>query len=233
MLCVWCGVAFVLLFGAGFVGFSGFVPPTRPLLSPSELVAFYQSNVQGIRFGQVLMMTSAALLVPFSAVIAGQMRRIPGSSPVLADTQLAAGAVNVILLIFSPLLWSAAAFRPERDPALIQLLHDIGWIAFIIPFALLSIQAAAIAVAVLMDGSERPVFPRWLGYVNAWVALAYVPAGLATFFKTGPFAWNGLLTFWLAFAAFFGWFASMIPALLRAIREQHAADQPSPPPEPT
>ena len=26
------------------------------------------------------------------------------------------------------------------------------------------------------------------------------------FFKTGPFAWNGLLVFWLGVLVFFGWY---------------------------
>jgi hypothetical protein len=56
--------------------------------------------------------------------------------------------------------------------------------------------------------------------MNFWMALLFLPAGLMVFFKTGPFAWNGLLSFWLPLVAFGIWFNVMIYALLRAIKLQ-------------
>ena len=49
------------------------------------------------------------------------------------------------------------------------------------------------------------------------------PGGLITFFKTGPFAWNGLLAFWVPLVIFFVWFLVMFVALLKTIREQESA----------
>ena len=45
-------------------------------------------------------------------------------------------------------------------------------------------------------------FPRWVGYLNLWVAFAFVPDILAYFFFSGPFAWNGIFVFWLALTAY-------------------------------
>lgn len=43
------------------------------------------------------------------------------------------------------------------------------------------------------------------------------PGAFAYMFRTGPFAWNGLLAFWLAASAFFAWLITMMCLTLRAI----------------
>jgi hypothetical protein len=70
---------------------------------------------------------------------------------------------------------------------------------------------------VLNDSDPEPLFPRWLGFLNLWVALAYVPGSLLAFFKSGPFAWNGIFAFWLAGTVFTVWFIGMTVTLLRAV----------------
>ena len=53
--------------------------------------------------------------------------------------------------------------------------------------------------------------------------LLSVPSALDSFFKTGPFAWNGLLVFWVPAAAFCVWMAAMVRCTLQAIDAEHAA----------
>ena len=48
------------------------------------------------------------------------------------------------------------------------------------------------------------------------MAFLFAPSCLLTFFKTGPFAWNGLLSFWVAAGAFGAWFLVMTPLMVRA-----------------
>jgi hypothetical protein len=67
------------------------------------------------------------------------------------------------------------------------------------------------------------VFPRWFGFLSIWCGLLYTPGALTFFFKTGPFAWNGLLTFYIAATAFFLWIVSLVILLLRAIGQQKTA----------
>ena len=62
-------------------------------------------------------------------------------------------------------------------------------------------QNIAIGIAAFKD-TEAKVFPRWLGYFNFWAALAFLPAALLYFFKTGPFAWDGVFVFWVPLTIF-------------------------------
>ncbi len=76
--------------------------------------------------------------------------------------------------------------------------------------------------AIMSVQHEQPIFPRWVGYFNIWVAVLFIPGGLLTFFKTGPVAWNGLLAFWMPVVVFFAWYIVMFFVLRTVIRDRAA-----------
>jgi hypothetical protein len=73
----------------------------------------------------------------------------------------------------------------------------------------------ALGLAILRDDSEQLVFPRWIAYFNFWVAILSLPGVLIPLFKIGPFAWNGLLAFWVPLVTFGVWGPVMVWAMLR------------------
>ena len=221
--CVVCGAAFVALFTLGWIIVAGLVPAPSPSFDAAAIAAFYGANTGTIRFGLLLAMISASLTIPWVAVLGIQLRRTERDFPVLTATQLVAGAVTVVFLTVPVMIWTVAAFRPERTPELIQLMSDFGWIMLIMTFPPFFVQLVAVGLAIVSDNHERPVFARWLGYFNIWVAILFLPGGLITFFKSGPFAWNGLLAFWLPLTVFFLWYIVMFFALIKAIRQPATA----------
>lgn len=221
--CVVCGAAFVVLFTLGWIIIAGLVPAPSPSLDAAAIAEFYGVNTGTIRFGLLLTMISGSLTIPWIAVIAVQLRRTERDFPVWTVSQLVAGAVTVVFLTIPVMIWTVAAFRPERAPELIQLMNDFGWIMLIMTFPPFFAQLGAIGLAIVSDTHERPVFARWVGYFNIWVAILFIPGGLLTFFKTGPFAWNGLLAFWLPLTVFFLWYIVMFFALIKAIRTPASA----------
>ena len=62
-------------------------------------------------------------------------------------------------------------------------------------------------------------------YLNFWLAVLMLPSLMLTFFKIGPFAWNGLLAFYVPSGGFFVWIFVMFIAVLRAVdlEEKEAA----------
>ena len=180
----------------------------------------YRDDSVMIRVGCALMMIAVGLLIPWLSLISAQMERIAGCSKAVVNTQLAAGtAVNVFLML-PVMIWAALAFRPERDPGLTMLLNDLAWLSFLTPVSIAAIQVAALGAAILGDRGAQPVFPRWAGYYNLWTAFVFVPGVAAMFARTGPFAWNGLLPYWIPFLFFGTWFLVMYVLLLGAIRQQ-------------
>lgn len=218
---LWCGPAFVLALGLAFL-IGGFIPPPSPSLSMGATAALYREHAVAIRMAMLILIAASGLLIPFAATIYEQLCRMRPASRWAANTQLTAAAAGTLVFIIPAIMIATASFRAERDPALVLLLGDLGWLNFITPFSLLIVQFGAIGYAILGDRGAPPVFPRWLGFYNLWMAVLLVCGGFAFFAHSGAFAWNGLLPFWVAAGAFFSWFFIMTVMLAKAIARQRA-----------
>jgi hypothetical protein len=220
LLCAWSGPASALLAILGMVVIGGFVPPQDPSDSAQEIANFYRDNDTQILIGMVIAMTGFTLFVPFGIGVAIQTRRIE-DRPVMTYIQIACVAIAALEGVMAAFIWGAAAFRPgEMDPDITRTLNDLGWFAFLFDIPPFAVWIGAIAIAIFRDRSDPPVFPRWVAYLNLWVALLIWPAELMAFFKTGPFAFNGLLALYLPAGLFFAWLVAMSIVLMGVIKRE-------------
>jgi hypothetical protein len=211
---------------AAFVFLAKFIPPPAPSMTPEQLVAFFSEGVNRTRLGLVISLFACALLVPFCAVLAAQMRKMEGVRSVLAQTQLVSGGLLCVEFLLPFAVWQTALYRiPQRSPETIQMLNDLAWMMFLGIISSACVQVAALGVAVLLDKGAVPVFPRWFGWFNIWVSLVWVPAAIIPFFKTGLFAWNGVGAFWIPFLILALWFVITTVLLLRAINVDEAEEK--------
>ena len=209
-------LAFCAIYGAGIL-IAGFIPPPSPDDSAAEISRFYAENTGRIRTGTLLMMLGGATMIPFFAVLTLQMRRIKGHFDGLSLAQLLAGGIAVWVFTLPPIIFAVAAVRPGQDENVTQMLNDLGWFLFVWNLGTVTVQAIVIAVAIFSDRNDDPVFPRWIAYLNVWVAIGFLPGAMLTYFKTGIMAWDGLLAFWLAAVLFFSWILVLFYGTLRAI----------------
>lgn len=224
MLCLWCGPAAMAVFFIGFWLVAGLIPPPSPDDSAQEIKDLYVDNTDSIRIGLVLCMVAGTLTGAFAAAICTQMRRVEGNFSPLAYTELGLGMLGVLLFIFPTMVMQVCAFRPEdTDPQLLRMINDLAWIPFVGVFAPAVFQNIAIGICAFKD-TEQKVFPRWLGYFNFWAAFAFTPAALLYFFKTGPFAWDGIFVFWVPLSIFGAWFFVMFFVLRNSIQRQAAEE---------
>lgn len=217
-LCIWSGPLSIFLSLVGMVIVAGFVPATDPSASGQQIANFYIDNLFRIRLGMVIGMCGFTLFFTFGVAIALQTRRME-RQPVMTYVQIAAAAVSAIEGVISAVIWLTASYRPDAiDPELTRFIHDLGWLFLLIDVPAFMIWIAAIGIAILRDINTVPIMPRWIGYFCLWVALLLSPALLIVFFKTGPFAYNGILALYLPFFTYFIWMVIMTPALLRAVK---------------
>jgi hypothetical protein len=222
-ICALCGIICPLLFFAALL-VAGFLPPMAPGMSATDVVAHYQDNAAGVRLGAGLMLISSMFYVGYTAVMSGQMRRIPGIHQTVLNAQLAAGAFNCVTFLLPAMLFAVTAFRPDRSPESTLLFNDLSWIVLVIPWPPIMAQYFSFAFAILSDPRSEPLFPRWLGYVNIWAPITFTPAVILPFFKYGPFAWNGIFVFWVPAVAFGVVFAANVTCLLKAVNDEARQD---------
>jgi len=217
MLCAYSGLAFVALFVGGFWFVAGLVPPPSASDSAQQIARFYAANADQLRAGMLIALIATPLLVPFIVLLSSLLRRSDPRLSLLAQVQLACGALLVVEVLICVVLIGTAAFRPERSPEVTQALNDTAFTFLLWAFTAPTLEYAAIGIAVLLDGSERPLFPRWVGYFDLALALLFAAGGPTLFVKGGAFGWDGVLAFWAVLVGFTLWvlitFSSMVRAL--------------------
>jgi hypothetical protein len=204
-ICIWCFPVFTVVYLAAFVFMAKFLPPPSPHDTAAQIAHLYGQHRTLVRAGLVVMAGAPALLLPWFAVVSVQLKRIEGRSSPLTYVQMMAGALAVLEFIVPAVILQAALFRPNRSPALVQLLNDMAWLQYLGIVSTAVLQPIVIGFCILQDKRPRPIFPRWSGYFNIWVGTLISPGAVVCMFKTGPLAWRGLLAFWLIFAAYFVW----------------------------
>lgn len=217
---LWISLLFGALLLVAFLIFPGFFPPMSPGWSAQRVADFYARHRTMIRASMVLFNFCGVMLTPLYMVIVYQMKRMANQTQVLAYCYLSATATGATLFAIADLFWLIAAFRPDRDPQLVQLLNDLAWITFTAPVGMIVAQNLCLALAVYLDSHREPVFPRWVGHVSIAVALAMTPAACSAVFTTGPLAWNGIVSFWLRICAYGAFLIVMFFVLWKAIRRE-------------
>lgn len=219
LLCNGSGPFFVVLFFIGLVLLMGFVPPQSPLASGREIADIYLARLTSIRIGIVLCSLSVALMASWGSAVAARTKRTEADFPVYTYTQIACIGVGTMVAVFCFLIWAVAAFRPDEiHPDITRMLNDLGWFLFLFDVAPFMLWMAAVGLAILTNRSAHPLLPRWTGYFSLWCAVGEAPAVLILFFKSGPFAFNGLIGFWLPLVAFFAWIIVLSLAMHQEIK---------------
>jgi hypothetical protein len=157
----------------------------------------------------VLGLIATSLLVPFFGVISIQIARIERRMPILAVIQFGGAVLLIVFFQLCGMLWVAATFRSELDATSVRMLNDLSWLIFVMVFPCYVLQMMCIALASFMDKSPKPLWPRWVGYLNLWVGMGGSGGAIAVFFKHGPFGWNGLVGFYIPIIAFIIWIGVM------------------------
>jgi hypothetical protein len=219
----WSGIASITVIGIGIV-LAGFLPPPSPHHGALWVADWFRHHDTRVKWGMIVMMFGGVPLALYLVEITLHVRRIQRSHPALAYVTLGMGAVLVLQFIYLDFFWQVAAFRAGRSPGTIQTLNDMAWIPFVAAIPPMFLIAACFGTAILLDKRPRPAFPRWLGYFQLWVAVGTSTGSFTVFFKTGPLAWNGLVSFWIPVGTYGAWCLVTSIFLVKAV--DRVADEP-------
>lgn len=222
---LYCGIAFPFIFFVFWGLIGGFMLPLpSPGDTAEQIRSYYTENANFVRLGLFVTIGAGALQVPFYALISVHLKRIEGDYPVLSNAQLILGGITAILVIVPMFFFVSLSYRPEVHAADTMLFfQDFSWLFFIGAYSVPVMQSIVIGVAVINDRREKPILPRWYAYYNFWTAILFLPGGLVIFFKDGPFAWNGVLAFWIPAVFFGGFFIITFVVMRTAIKDLEAS----------
>ncbi len=224
LISLWSVPIFGVVLLIAFLAFPGFFPPMSPDMTAEQVAAFYRDNAGMVRFSMITFNICGIMLLPTFMVIVVQMKRMATQSHVFAYCYLTAAVSGATVFALSDIFYLVAAFRPDRNPELVMLLNDMAWIIFIAPVGALVAMNLLLAAAIYFDNGPNPVFPRWVGHYSVATGLAMAPAVGAAIFRTGPLAWNGLVSFWLRNGVF-ALFVLVMFFVLRAALARQAVEE--------
>lgn len=229
---IYAAIVTAVLYGIGFWYLTEFIPPPSPRLTAGQVVQLYAEQNFKFRLGVVVCLIAGGFNAWWSVAVAVQMARCERGIPVWALAQFAGGVLGTVLFVAPPLFWGVAAFSVDRDPGLTLLIHEIAFLTLVTPVSFFWIQALPIAVVSFSrTQAAHSAFPRWMGFFTVFMVVSAELGVIAQLFKSGPFAWNGLFTFWIPLSVFAVWFGVLCYTMLKAIGHQaHARTETEPAP---
>lgn len=221
-LLIWSGPVLVLSALVGLI-MGGFIPPPSPMDSGQQIAQRFNSDRGSIRMGCLLMIVCFPLWSTFAGALTAWIRRMErGYRGFTYSSVIIAGGASLVFLLI-PMTWAVASFRPDGiDPDITRALNDWTWYIFLYTWPPFALWMVLIGIAVLTDRNNPPLFPRWVAFLNFWLAILMVPGGMIAFFKKGPFAFNGVFAFWVVMIAFFLWIVVMSSVMLHALKQRQA-----------
>ncbi len=217
----WSGLAYLIVFGTGWLVLARFLPPIEPSAGAATVAEHYRDHHLTLTLAAVCIMVSTVVVLPVSALLVRIMVLIERGVGMLTLMMGFSLATFLVLNFYSGFSFATAAFRSERSPEIVQYANDGGFLQFMGGIPMFVMIWVLLAYAVLVtDTREDPVLPRWVGYLNLWIAVLYLPELLVFVFKTGPFAWDGLIGFWIPAILFIAFFLAS-PFVLRPVVRRH------------
>ena len=205
VLCALSGPVAALAFFFGLLG-AGFIPPTPPTMGVQDILGLYRDNITGIRLCAVAMLFLLTGLMAQYAGLSDQIRRIQSpTARTWSTVQVTLGGISLVPVYGSAIAWAVATYRLDRAPEITQALNDIGWFSLVFPVTPAFIQMIAAGFGTLSDTSPNRLFPRWYSFLCFWTAILLMTGMAIPFFRIGPFAWNGLIAFWLPAVVLGSW----------------------------
>ena len=226
LILFWTLPAVALIWISAFFLFPGFLHPMSPTMSAEEVAGFYRDEVARIRYSMILFNWFGVGLVPVVVLLALQVRRMAHRTPILSYSLIACAGGPPALFLIANMFWLLGAFRPDRAPELTMLFNDLAWITFSVMVSYLIAQCLLLALAIYWDRNDTKVFRPWVAHFNVATAVALMPAAFTALALDGPFAWDGLLSFWLKNIAIATWIVVMGVVLGQTImRQRRSAEQ--------
>jgi membrane protein implicated in regulation of membrane protease activity len=204
---------------------AGYIPAPPQDWTPAQITAKFTEHNTAVKVGMVGTLFFAPCYFVWTTLVSRLIRRMEGPNGLLSQIELLGGALTVVVTQLFSACWLAGAFHiGDRRSQDVLLMHDLGWMFFNMTFVVTFVQMLGFGSAILTDPRRHSLFPRWLAWVSYGCAATFLVVVLMPFVKNGPFAWNGLLTYWVALIGYWSWAVLAMYFVFPAIRRVEEED---------
>ena len=202
------------------------MPPFPPSATPDEVKAHFQEFRLPLLIALSICITMTAFYMSFSVAVARVMERIEGPGGLLSKLEMMGGTITCAPVMVTLAIWLTAAHEVQYlDASIMHMLYWMGWLLFDLAYFVTSLQIAAVSIVFMRDKREKKLVPNavsWWGWVTfaSFFAVSAIP-----FVTTGPLAFNGVISFWIAFFTWFFWIPSLSYFIIKAIPRLQAEDE--------
>lgn len=195
-------------------------PPPRPDVSDLQAAGWFAQHHLGIQLAFTFLLMIAGGAAIANGIIGYFMMRMTSGKP-LAYAYIGAMGVGAVPG-FQVLLccWLTAEFRPDRSPQVLHFLYDLGMLSYNGSLGCFTAAYIVVALAILYDRNR--VFPKWFAYVTVWQVVTEILASQMWLNHSGAFAWNGMITLYIALVVFGLWIAFLLLILWKCIKDEPA-----------
>jgi hypothetical protein len=222
----WTLVVFYNLYGLLFFVIARTQPPPEPSLDPSEVVQWFDDRRHGLVYGYAIVFIVGGATAIMNATLAYSIRRMSVSRAFAYSYLVIYALATFPGMLVMGVACTVGAMRPDRDPALMSWLYDLAFLSFEGTMGVFLIGSLIWMVAVLLD--RNGVFPKWFGYLNLCNALTEVVVAPAWIFRSGAFAWNGTIAWWINMGVFVTYTTVFLTLLRRMILREDFGTGPLP-----
>ena len=222
----WCGFVFIAAFFCLWGLLARNISPFPPHASPQAVWDHYKHLRLPIMIGMSVCLTMSAFYMAWSVAVARVMERIEGPGGVLSKLEMMGGTITCAPLMTACAMWLTAAHEIDNiDPGVAHMLYWMGWLLIDLAYFVTSFQIAAASIVFMRDKREKKLVPdavSWWGWITfaSFFVVSAIP-----FVKDGPLAFNGVISFWIAFFTWFFWIPGLSYFVIRAIDRIKAEDE--------
>lgn len=225
-IALWVTIVFYNLFGLVFFVLTRAQPPPKPSWDAPRVAQWFDDNHYGLLIGFGLIFLVTGMTTAQNALIAYSMRRMSVSRAFAYSYIVIYSLSAVPGMLLLCIVLTVGAMRPDRDPVVMHWLYDFAFLSFIGTMGVFLVGSLVWMIAILID--KNRVLPKWFGYLNLANALTEVVVSPSWIFKTGVFAWNGVITWWIQMVVFGIYTGAFITLLRKMILREDFATGPLP-----
>jgi hypothetical protein len=213
----WMGPVFLAAFFLLWGVLAGNIPPFPPSADAPTVWQHYADHRLAILIGMSVCLTLTACYMAWSVAISKVMERIEGDG-LWSKLEIMGGTITCAPIMTACAMWLAAAHEIHNiEPGTAHLLYWMGWLLIDLAYMVTSFQIAGCSIVFMRDRRAKKLVPdvvSWWGWVT--VASFFVVNAIP-FVTTGPLAFDGVISFWIAFFTWFFWIPSMSYYIIKAV----------------